>query len=189
VDYRFKNGPFMARHDLLKVPSLGPQTFEQCAGFLRIPESKEPLDNTAVHPESYTLARLILKETHGDPTSGSSEPAALAARLSAGLPTVRDIIDALGKPGRDPREELSGPLLRTDVLKLEDLQPGMELKGTVRNVVDFGVFVDLGVKEDGLVHVSQLAHRYVKDPLEVVSVGESSPCGCWRSTFSVNASR
>lgn len=172
VAYRFKNGPFRTRRALLEVPRLGPQTFEQCAGFLRIPGSEETLDNTAVHPESYDLARRILAETRGEMEGPRAEPETLAASLSAGLPTVRDILDALRKPGRDPRDDLSGPLLRSDVLKLEDLRPGMELRGTVRNVVDFGAFVDLGVKEDGLVHVSQLAQRFVKDPTEVVSVGD-----------------
>lgn len=171
VAHRFAHGPFRSRAELLKVARLGPATFEQCAGFLRIPGAAEPLDGTAVHPESYALARRILAECGGDLTAA---PAAeeLAARLGAGVPTVRDIIEALQKPGRDPREDLAGPVLRTDVLSLADLRPGMELSGTVRNVVDFGAFVDLGVKEDGLVHVSELADRFVRDPLEVVAVGD-----------------
>ena len=198
VNYRREHGPFRSRKELLKVPRLGPRAFVQCAGFLRVPESGDPLDKTAVHPESYELARRIIPLLQdnsvdqggaelGDGLGTALEAGIgagpggsrltwlaeeLASSLGAGVPTVRDIIDALQKPGRDPREELPGPMLRTDVLTIEDLRPGMELQGTVRNVVDFGAFVDIGVKEDGLVHISQLADRYVKHPTQVVSVGD-----------------
>ena len=185
VSYRQEHGPFSSRAELLKVPRLGPATFRQCAGFLRIPESPYPLDNTAVHPESYQLTERILaqfgftvadlKETRVAEVHqalSQADPKAVAEQLEAGIPTVRDILAAIFKPGRDPRDEMPAPILRTDVLSLEDLQPGMQLKGTVRNVVDFGAFVDIGVKQDGLVHISQLSDRYVKHPLEVVSVGD-----------------
>lgn len=185
VEYREKHGKFRSRQELLKVAGLGPKAFEQCAGFLRVVDGVEPLDNTAVHPESYHLAEAILKavgatreQLIGKGAAGLRDalkklsPEQVAAELGAGVPTVRDIIEALSKPGRDPRDELPKPIFRTDVLKLEDLKVGMELMGTVRNVVDFGVFVDIGVHEDGLVHVSQLSHKYVKHPSEVVQVGD-----------------
>lgn len=185
VEYREKNGKFRSRKELLKVAGLGPKAFEQCAGFLRVSEGAEPLDNTAVHPESYHLAEAILKavgstreQLIGRGAAGLRDalttlaPEQVAQELGAGLPTVRDIIDSIQKPGRDPREDLPKPIFRTDVLKLEDLQPGMELMGTVRNVVDFGAFVDIGVHEDGLVHISQLSHTFVKHPSDAVSVGD-----------------
>jgi len=185
VEYREKNGKFRSRRELLKVAGLGPKAFEQCAGFLRVTDGVEPLDNTAVHPESYAIAEAILKavgatreQLIGRGSAGLRDalkklsPEQVAAELGAGVPTVRDIIEALQKPGRDPRDELPKPIFRTDVMKLEDLQVGMELMGTVRNVVDFGVFVDIGVHEDGLVHISQLSHKYVKHPSEVVAVGD-----------------
>lgn len=182
VKYREEIGRFKDRGQLKKVPRLGPKTFEQCVGFLRIPEGKNPLDRTPIHPESYELVGRLLKltgcsleqvgtaELRG--TLAAIKPEQVAAQLGAGVPTVRDIIESLMRPGRDPREDLPGPLLRSDVLSLEDLRPGMELRGTVRNVVDFGAFVDIGVKVDGLVHRSQLSDRYIKHPLEAVSVGD-----------------
>lgn len=186
VNYRTANGPFHTRAELKKVKGLGPKTFEQAAGFLRIADGKEPLDNTAVHPESYPLARQILQLVgHSEQDLRNREtlaqireklkkldPKAVAQSLEAGEPTVRDIIDALGQPGRDPRDELPAPLFRADVLSLEDLRPGMVLQGTVQNVVDFGAFVDIGVEKAGLVHISQLSDSYVRHPTDVVQVGD-----------------
>ncbi|MBQ8569865.1 MAG: S1 RNA-binding domain-containing protein, partial [Oscillospiraceae bacterium] len=164
----------------------GPKAFEQCAGFLRISGGKNPLDNTAVHPESYNAAKSILEQcgfSLADVSKGSidgiSDKATklgvngIAENAGVGVPTLKDIIKELSKPGRDPRDELPPPLMRSgDVMELKDLKPGMELMGTVRNVIDFGCFVDIGVHEDGLVHISQLCDRYIKHPLEVVKVGE-----------------
>ncbi|HMQ31700.1 MAG TPA: Tex family protein [Chloroflexaceae bacterium] len=187
VAHRDGVGPFRARAELKKVKGLGPRAFEQAAGFLRIPDAADPLDRTAIHPESYGAARALLQRFDpGGKTpppqvaatiraavrGGETSLAALAAELGVGEPTLADIVEYLARPGRDPREELPAPMLRADVLKLEDLAPGMWLKGTVRNVVDFGAFVDIGVKQDGLVHVSELADRYVRNPLEVVQVGD-----------------
>ena len=185
VAYREENGSFTARSQLLKVPKLGKKTYEQCAGFLRIPGAKNPLDATAVHPESYTAAKALLEECGwklcdvGTPALRELPAQAeakglggLAQRLGVGEPTIRDIIDELLKPGRDPRDQLPPPLLRTDVMELKDLKPEMVLTGTVRNVIDFGAFVDIGVHEDGLVHVSQLADRFVRHPSQVVKVGD-----------------
>lgn len=179
VAYREENGPFSSRAQLKKVPKLGPKAFEQCAGFLRIPESREPLDNTGVHPESYIVARNLLKllDCKDISTLGSmltkygSEKAAY--QLSVGEPTLLDIVQELMKPGRDPRDNLPKPILRKDVLELKDLIPGMELTGTVRNVIDFGVFVDIGVHQDGLVHISEVANRRLKHPSEVLKVGDT----------------
>ena len=185
VKYREANGPFTARKQILKVPKLGPRAFEQCAGFLRVPESKNVLDNTAVHPESYAAAEKLLSltgHTLADVRDGKLED--LSAQIKTygeekaanacgvGVPTLRDVAAELRKPGRDIRDELPKPILRTDVLEMKDLKPGMVLTGTVRNVIDFGVFVDIGVHQDGLVHISQVADRYVKHPSEVVSVGD-----------------
>ena len=180
VAYREENGPFPDRKTLKKVPILGPKAFEQCAGFLRLPEGKEWLDRTAVHPESYPAARKLL-DLWGHPL----EEAAMlpqwlrqqglqqvAEQCGIGVPTLQDIAAELQKPGRDPRDQLPPPLLRQDVLSMEDLKPGMELQGTVRNVVDFGVFVDIGVHQDGLVHISQIADRYVRHPSDVLTVGD-----------------
>jgi len=164
--YREENGKFATRRELLKVKKLGPKAFEQCAGFLRIPGGKNVLDNTGVHPESYNVAEKWLEL---NPKSASE---ATAKQLDVGLPTLMDIIRELEKPGRDPREELPPPMLRSDVLSMEDLEEGMLLKGTVRNVIDFGAFVDIGVHQDGLVHISQLSDKFVKHPLEAVSVGD-----------------
>lgn len=183
VAYREANGAFRDRSELLKVPGIGPKAFEQAAGFLRIPGGANPLDNTSIHPESYPVCECLfalMGVSAGDPGLAArvagfrkgQDLRALAARLEVGLPTLTDILDNLQKPGRDPREGLPGPLLRKDVLDIDDLQEGMVLKGTVRNVVDFGAFVDIGVKRDGLVHVSQMADRYVRNPLDVVSVGQ-----------------
>lgn len=184
VKYREENGAFTTRKELLKVPKLGPKAFEQCAGFLRVPESNLILDNTGVHPESYGAAEKLLTAcgcTLEDVKSGSI--AGLKARAEsigyealseicgAGAPTLADIVKELSKPGRDPRDELPPPILRTDVMEAEDLKPGMELQGTVRNVIDFGVFVDIGVHQDGLVHISKLPRR-VKHPSELLSVGD-----------------
>ena len=185
VKYREENGAFTSRKQILKVPKLGPKAFEQCAGFLRVPESKSPLDNTAVHPESYDAAKALLEltgHTLKDVSSGGLSD--LAAKVQAvgwaraaeacgvGEPTLRDVAAELSKPGRDVRDELPRPILRTDVLEIKDLKPGMTLTGTVRNVIDFGAFVDIGVHQDGLVHISQIADHYVRHPSEVVSVGD-----------------
>lgn len=185
VAYREENGGFSSRAELKKVPRLGPKAFEQCAGFLRVPESKNPLDNTAVHPESYAAAEQLLKlcgYTDRDVRCGGlgGLPGKLAAlgeettakQLGIGVPTLKDIVAELMKPGRDPRDELPSPLLRTDVLSMEDLKPGMELDGTVRNVADFGAFVDIGVHQDGLVHISQLCSRFIRHPSEAVKIGD-----------------
>ena len=186
VKYREENGAFRSRKELLAVPKLGPKAFEQCAGFLRVPESAELLDRTAVHPESYGAARALLKLcgcgaaeiASGGLVSMTERVAGLggtkkaAEVLNIGVPTLEDMISELLRPGRDPRDELPKPILRTDVMKIEDLKTGMELTGTVRNVVDFGAFVDIGVHEDGLVHISQLGNRFVKNPSEVVKVGD-----------------
>ena len=181
VAYREENGPFANRTQLKKVPKLGPKAFEQSAGFLRVPESKELLDNTGVHPESYAAAKQLLELLDCKKGDNLSElPAKLNAYGSAkaaqacgvGEPTLIDIAKELSKPGRDPRDELPAPILRKDVMELKDLKPGMELTGTVRNVIDFGVFVDIGVHQDGLVHISQVCNRRIKHPSEVVKVGD-----------------
>lgn len=185
VDYREQNGSFTSRAELKKVSKLGPKAYEQCAGFLRVSESKNVFDNTAVHPESYPAAKELLKVcsvTESDIRSGNIKKlqsqvetigtSALAKQLNIGEPTLIDIVSELSKPGRDPRDELPKPLLRTDVMGIEDLKAGMELKGTVRNVIDFGAFVDVGVHQDGLVHISQITNRYIKHPSEVLKVGD-----------------
>ena len=185
VAYREENGAFTSRAQIKKVPKLGPKAFQQCAGFLRVPESKSVLDNTAVHPESYEAAKALLVlsgHTLADVKEGklSDLPARIraygeekaAAEIGVGLPTLRDIMSELLKPGRDVRDELPKPILRTDVLEMKDLKPGMVLTGTVRNVIDFGVFVDIGVHQDGLVHISQVADKFIRHPSEVVSVGD-----------------
>ncbi len=185
VAYREENGPFTARKQILKVPKLGPKAFQQCAGFLRVPESKSVLDNTAVHPESYDAAEKLLALTgHSLADVGGeglrSLPAQVksygeekaAAECGVGVPTLRDVMGELMKPGRDIRDDLPQPILRTDVLEIKDLKPGMVLTGTVRNVIDFGAFVDIGVHQDGLVHISQVADKFVKHPSEAVSVGD-----------------
>ena len=181
VAYREENGPFTSRAQLKKVPKLGPKAFEQCAGFLRIPESKELLDNTGVHPESYSAAKALLNLLgckKGDNLSGILEKletyglSKAAAECAVGEPTLADIAKELSKPGRDPRDELPAPILRKDVLEMKDLKPGMELTGTVRNVIDFGVFVDIGVHQDGLVHISEVCNRRLRHPSEVVKVGD-----------------
>jgi len=184
VAHRARIGRFTRRSQLLDVPGLGPKTFEQCAGFLRIRSGEEPLDATAVHPESYPVARAILERAGASleelPAAGGRlaarlealDPEELAAELGAGVPTVRDILEALAKPGRDPRDQLPPPLLRADVLELEHLQPGTRLQGTVTNVVDFGAFVDIGVEKAGLIHVSRMGERYVTSPYDVLAVGD-----------------
>ena len=185
VAYRESNGAFTSRAQLKKVPKLGPKAFEQCAGFLRVPESKEILDNTGVHPETYAAAEKLLElcgYTKSDIAQGKLEE--LTSRFQtlgaerieqtcgAGMPTMEDVVKELLKPGRDPRDDLPAPILRTDVLEMKDLKPGMVLSGTVRNVIDFGVFVDIGVHQDGLVHISQVANRKLRHPSEVVQVGD-----------------
>ena len=181
VAYREENGPFANRTQLKKVPKLGPKAFEQSAGFLRVPESRELLDNTGVHPESYQAAKKLLELLNCIESDSLSDlPAKLnaygcakaAEACGVGEPTLIDIAKELSKPGRDPRDELPAPILRKDVLDLKDLKPGMELTGTVRNVIDFGVFVDIGVHQDGLVHISQVCNRRIKHPSEVVKVGD-----------------
>ena len=186
VKYREENGAFTSRKQILKVPKLGPKAFEQCAGFLRVPESKTALDNTAVHPESYAAAEKLLVltgHTLADVSAGklgdldsqikSAGAEHLAEQCGIGVPTLLDVAKELQKPGRDPRDELPPPILRTDIMEIKDLQPGMILTGTVRNVIDFGVFVDIGVHQDGLVHISQISKgKFLKHPSEVVSVGD-----------------
>lgn len=183
VKYREENGRFSSRKELQKVPRLGAKTFEQCAGFMRISEGDNPLDKTAIHPESYSVVDRVFAELKVDLDKLGTEELTrileeqsvqeLADKVEVGLPTLRDILDSLQRPGRDPREELPLPIFRKDVLKIEDLEPGMELQGTVRNVIDFGAFVDIGVKSDGLVHISQLSNGFVKHPMDVVSVGDN----------------
>ena len=167
VKVREEKGKFSNRKELLTVKGLGEKTFIQCAGFLRIPDGDNPLDNTGVHPESYEVAEKLLSMNY---TKGEIEK--IAEELNVGVLTLEDIIKELEKPGRDPRDEMPKPILRQDVLKIEDLKEGMELNGTIRNVVDFGAFVDIGVKEDGLVHISQLSNKFIKHPKEVVKVGD-----------------
>ena len=185
VAYREENGEFNSRAELKKVPKLGPKAFEQCAGFLRVPESRNPLDNTGVHPESYKSAKelLTLVEYSEKEIKSAKFPdlqsrvkakgtKTLAEKLGIGLPTLDDIVRELSKPGRDPRDEMPAPMLRSDVLDIKDIKEGMELKGTVRNVIDFGAFVDIGVHQDGLVHISQICDKYIKHPSEVLKVGD-----------------
>ncbi len=185
VAYRQENGAFQNRSQLKKVPKLGPKSFQQCAGFLRVPESRELMDNTGVHPESYEAARKLLtlcgygmEDVKSGAISQLPEKLSLLGEEAAaqscgvGVPTLQDVVKELLKPGRDPRDDLPAPVLRTDVLEMKDLVPGMVLTGTVRNVIDFGVFVDIGVHQDGLVHISQAASHKVRHPSEVVKVGD-----------------
>ncbi len=182
VDYRENEGVFKNRKELLKVSKLGPKAFEQCAGFLRIRGGDDILDNTGVHPETYKATKALLKElglksdfdvrVFRTAIGKVQDRDELASRLGIGRPTLNDIIKELEKPGRDPREEMPSPVLRQDILEMKDLKPGMVLKGTVRNVIDFGAFVDIGVHQDGLVHISQLSNRYIKHPLDVVAIGD-----------------
>ena len=185
VAYRENEGAFTARRQLLKVAKLGPKAFEQCAGFLRVPGAKNPLDTTAVHPESYAAAEKLLelcgftKADIGTEAIQSLRSRAesmglpvVAEKTGVGVPTLQDIISELLRPGRDMRDGLPAPLLRTDVMSLEDLKPGMKLTGTVRNVIDFGAFVDIGVHQDGLVHISQICSKYIRHPSEVLKVGD-----------------
>jgi uncharacterized protein len=186
VDFRKQNGPFKNREQLLQVPNIGPARYVQAAGFLKIADGDNPLDQTWIHPESYPATLKLLTELGFGPEMlrdkqkteelreklNSLPPEEVCKRLEVGLPTLRDIMDALARPGRDPREDLPPPIFKKGILKLEDLQPGMELKGTVLNVVDFGAFIDIGLKDSGLVHISQMANRYIKSPYEVVSVSD-----------------
>ncbi|HBI02933.1 MAG TPA: RNA-binding transcriptional accessory protein, partial [Paenibacillaceae bacterium] len=182
IKQREKIGKFSSRKQLKDVPRLGEKTYEQCIGFLRIPDGENPLDGTPIHPESYNkVAELVMKleinprQIH---TEGAKEKLKnisleqMAETLEIGVPTLQDIVESLIRPGRDPREDLPQPILKKDVLTINDLQEGMELKGTVRNVVDFGAFVDIGLKNDALVHISQLANKFIKHPLDVVSIGD-----------------
>ncbi|MEG0578891.1 MAG: S1 RNA-binding domain-containing protein, partial [Niameybacter sp.] len=183
IAYREETGKFKTRKEVLKVKGLGPKVFEQCAGFLRVPESKNFLDATAVHPESYDMASKLLSAlgyNDADMQAGGikglgqkvGDIEKLAEEVGVGVMTLEDIIKELEKPGRDPREDMPKPILHSDVLDLKDLKEGMKLKGTVRNIVDFGAFVDIGVHQDGLVHVSQMSNKFIKHPLEVVKVGD-----------------
>ena len=185
VAFREENGPFVSRSQLMKVPKLGPKAYQQCAGFLRVPESKEVMDNTGVHPEAYKAAEALLSlcnYTKADVAAGNLSELQnrldvvgiedAAQRCGVGVPTLQDVVKELLKPGRDPRDDLPAPILRTDVLEMKDLKPGMVLSGTVRNVIDFGIFVDIGVHQDGLVHISQVCNRKVRHPSEVVQVGD-----------------
>lgn len=182
VKKREEEGKFVNRTELKKIPRLGAKTYEQCIGFLRVIDGAEPLDQTGIHPESYQETKKLLKRVGATTKQiGSPELSAelkqlnieeIASELEIGIPTLKDIIDALIRPGRDPRDEVATPLLKKDVLQLEDLKTGMELQGTIRNVVDFGAFIDIGVKQDGLVHISKLTNRFIKHPMEVVSVGD-----------------
>lgn len=184
IKYREKNGKFLQRKDLMEVNGMGKNAFEQSAGFLKISSGTNPLDNTFIHPESYRAAEKLLDQMK-IPVGNIKESGSfislivnqkgtktIAEEIGIGEPTLIDIIENLKKPGRDPREELPKPLLRSDILKVEDLKKGMKLKGTVRNVVDFGAFVDIGVKQDGLLHISQIADKYIKNPLEIINVGD-----------------
>ena len=186
ISFRDENGTFKNRKQLLKVPRLGQAAFTQCAGFLRLAQSDYPLDNTPVHPESYPLTEQILAKFGFDikdlktkeklaalkEVIQTANIEALAEELTAGIPTIRDILEALTKPGRDPREDLPAPLTRKNIVKLSDIVVGTVLKGTVHNVTDFGVFVDIGIKTNGLIHRSELSHKYFKHPLDIVSVGD-----------------
>jgi uncharacterized protein len=184
VKYREDHGKFKERKEINSVPGIGANVFEQCAGFLRIVDGVNPLDNTSIHPESYPATERLLKKFHlyKNPVKWKNLKAYLidkeinynemARELNIGEPTLEDILTNLEKPGRDPREEMPRPILRSDVLKFEDLREGMLLKGVVRNVVDFGAFIDIGLKRDGLVHVSQMGHKFVKNPHKIVSVGD-----------------
>ncbi|MFM9276789.1 Tex family protein [Paenibacillus jiagnxiensis] len=183
VKFREENGKFANRRQLQKVPRLGAKTYEQCVGFMRITGGDNPLDRTPIHPESYEVVNRLIQELNIDKQElgskrvadllAAQEPERLAEKLGVGVPTMRDILDSLQRPGRDPRDELPLPVFRKDVLKIEDLTPGMKMQGTVRNVIDFGAFVDIGIKSDGLVHISQLKHGFVKHPMDVVSVGDN----------------
>ena len=185
VKYREENGEFTSRSQIKKVPRIGAKAYEQCAGFLRVPNSKEILDNTGVHPESYDAAKALLHlfgYSEEDAKNGSLKNlranvnkrgiSKVCETLGVGEPTLIDIITELEKPGRDVRDSFAPPILRDDILNIEDLKPDMELTGTVRNVIDFGAFVDIGVHQDGLVHISQICDRYIKHPSEVLSVGD-----------------
>ena len=184
VSYREENGKFKNRKQLLKVPKLGNKAFQQCAGFLRIPGGENPLDNTSVHPESYEQTETLIKKMGFSPVDISNnndefkekmktaDVSALSKEVGLGIPTLKDAIEAVLKPGRDPREELTPPVLKGELLSIENLSVGMVLKGTVRNVIDFGAFVDIGVHQDGLVHISQISHKYIKHPMEALSVGD-----------------
>ena len=185
VSYREENGKFESRKEILKVSKLGPKAFTQCAGFLRIIDGKNAFDNTGVHPESYNAAEQLLKICELKTKDLNTEKmknlsvkveemgaGKLAEELGIGVPTLTDIVKELERPGRDPRDELPPPLLRSDIMSMEDLKSGMELTGTVRNVIDFGAFIDIGVHQDGLVHISQITNRFIKHPSEVLKVGD-----------------
>ncbi len=176
VAYREANGAFKSRAELKKVPKLGPKAFEQCAGFLRIADGKEPFDNTSVHPESYKVAKLMIEKFNlklGQKNQvNPDELVEFAKEYQSGIETLQDIVEAIEQPGRDIRDDFPSPKLSSDIMSMEDLHKGQQLTGVVRNVTAFGAFVDLGVQQDGLVHISQMADRFVKDPTEIVSVGQ-----------------
>jgi uncharacterized protein len=186
VEYRKRHGPFRTREALRDVPNIGESRWTQAAGFLKITDGDNPLDRTSIHPESYAVAERLLGELGHGPASLANprqteelreklrllSPEEVARRLEVGIPTIRDIFEALSRPGRDPREDLPPPIFKKGIMRVEDLRPGMELKGTVLNVVDFGAFVDIGLKDSGLVHISQMANRYIRSTYDVVSVGD-----------------
>jgi len=172
VQFRESSGKILSREHLLKVPGMGPKTFEQCAGFLKIPESPNPLDNTWVHPENYTLAAEILPIVRSGASLSDSQRADLQSRYDVGATTLGDIISELAKPNRDPREEYPKPILQQGVVTFEDLSEGMRVTGKVKNVVDFGAFVDIGIKETALLHVSEMSSRFIEDPMELLKVGD-----------------
>jgi uncharacterized protein len=184
VEFRDKHGKFTNRDQIKNVKGIGEKVFEQAIGFLKIPDGENPLDNTFIHPESYPAVEKLLKLTNINANEiykkgnlldlfvKQKSLEEIAKEVEVGIPTLEDILENLKKPGRDPREEMPKPILRSDVLKIEDLEEGMKLKGTVRNVVDFGAFVDIGVKQDGLLHISQIANKYIKHPIEVLNVGD-----------------
>jgi len=183
IEQRDCNGAYGSRAELLNIAGLGPKVFKQCAGFLRLPESQEYLERSAIHPESYDLARKMMERLDldnddlGSPQKiaapGSELVSELAAALGAGEPTVRDILEEFRKPGRDPREDLPKPVFMKSVTDLDDLEPGMVMMGIVRNIVDFGAFIDIGVHQDGLVHISEIANRFIKHPLDVLQIEET----------------
>ena len=183
VDYRENEKEFTSRKDILKVKGLGAKAFEQCAGFLRIPNAENILDQTAVHPESYDAANSLVKElgvTFEDIKNkkiklevDDKKLQEIADKIKVGLPTLQDIVAELNKPGRDPRQEMPKPIFKTDVMDIKDLKPGMVLDGVVRNLVDFGVFVDIGVHQDGMVHISEITDKYIKHPLDVLNIGDN----------------
>lgn len=172
VDFRDKNGKILSRESLKEVPGLGPKAFEQCAGFLKIPESSDPLDNTWVHPENYEVAREILPKVQAKEKIGNDMLKALCEKYNLGLQTVTDIVEELQKPNRDPRDGMPAPIMQKGVLEFEDLKEGMKVTGKIKNVVDFGAFVDIGIHDTALVHVSELSDSFIENPMDVIKVGD-----------------